>query len=70
MLLRSMIAGALVLVLALASMPSASAGPRTPAYARIECVGLYCRRAPVPGPRDPLTERKTRASATQEGAHP
>jgi hypothetical protein len=48
MLLRSLIAGAL----ALAVMPPAAAEMRPSAYARLECVGLYCRVVPVPPPRD------------------
>jgi hypothetical protein len=63
MLLRSLIAGAL----ALALMPPAAAAPRPPAYARLECVGLYCRVVPVPPPKsDAHADRRAGRRASSE----
>jgi len=56
-MLRSAIAGALALV---STLPAAAAATRPGAYARMECVGLYCRIVPAPPPR-PVAERKPRA---------
>ena len=58
MLLRSSIAGALALALVVTPIVPGGAVARTRAYARLECVGVYCRIVPVLAPRDPLSERR------------
>jgi len=66
-MLRSLIAGAL----ALALMPPAAAAPRPPAYARLECVGLYCRVVPVPPAKsDPRAERRHAVARRAAAARP
>jgi len=51
-MLRSPIAGALALAITLPTALPAAAAARPPAYARLECVGLYCRVVSVSPPRD------------------